>query len=145
MTPALKTRFSLAQLLTLTAAVAVSCVVLMNENEWLRAAYVTASLGILLNALIAAIFSRGQRQVFSIGFIAGAVFCGTAGLYSAGFTLPYLLSIELQKWIKQSASHPPSDMHFAIVMGISWTIATATMSGFLACKWRATRADGEQR
>jgi hypothetical protein len=142
MPPTLKARFSLAQLLMLTAAVAVSCVVLMNENEWLRAAYVTASLGILLNALIAAVFSRGERQAFFIGFLVGAVFCGTAGLYSAGFTLPYLLSVELHKWLKQSVSHPPSDMHFATVMGISWIMASAVASGCLACRWRAVRPGG---
>ena len=68
-----KTRYSLAELLLLTAAVAVFCVVLMNDNKWLRATYVTASLGVLLNAFIAAIFARGQRQAFALGFVVGAL------------------------------------------------------------------------
>src|SRR6187549_3777670 len=84
--PTYKARFSIAQLLLLTTGVAVFCVVLMNENEWLRATYVTIALGIVLNALIAAIFARGQRQAFSLGFIVGCLFFALATPYTTGVT-----------------------------------------------------------
>ena len=130
----LKTRFSLTELLLLTAGVAVFCVVLMNENKWLRATYVTASLGVLLNALIAAIFARGNRQAFAIGFVVGTLFCGPAA-YSAAFTLPYLLSMELHTLLKQTVATPPSDEHFWIVMSVFWIMLTAASAGFIGRWW----------
>jgi hypothetical protein len=134
-----KSRFTIAQLLLLTAGVAVFCVVLMNENKWLRATYVTASLVIALNALIAAIFARGEQQAFAIGFVVGTLFFGVAA--NGGiFTLPFLLTLELQKWITSFTTSPPSDEHFGVVMGIFWAMLTAASSGLLGQRWHRSVA-----
>lgn len=134
-----KNSFTIAHLLLLTAGVAVFCVVLMNENKWLRATYVTASLVIALNALIAAIFARGEQQAFSIGFVAGILFFGVAA-NGGTFTLPYLLSVELQNWIASVVATPPSDEHFGIVLGIFWVMLTAFSSGLLGQRWHRSVA-----
>jgi uncharacterized membrane protein len=136
-------RFSIAQLLLLTTGVAVFCVVLMNENKWLRATYVTVSLGVALNALIAAIFARGERQAYSIGFVVGIAFFGLA-VYSAVFTLPYLLTMELHQWLKATVASPPSDEHFAVVTGVFWVMLTATTSGFVSRRWYARSTEAEK-
>jgi hypothetical protein len=138
-----KNSFTIAQLLLLTACVAVFCVVLMNDNKWLRATYVTAALVIALNALIAAIFARGEKQAFAIGFVVGiAFFCVAAN--GGVFTLPYLLSVELQSWIASFSSAPPSDEHFGVVVGIFWALLTAFTSGLVSQRWQRLVATQRQ-
>jgi hypothetical protein len=129
-----KTRFSLVELLLFTAAVAVFCVVLTNENKWLRAVYVTAALGFELRALIISIFARGERRAFALGYIVGTLFC-VPSAYAAAFTLPYLLTIELQTLLKNTVGSPPSDEHFAVVMVVFWVVLTGASAGYLGRWW----------
>lgn len=123
----------------MTAAVAVFCVVLMNDNKWVRATYVTAALAIEMNAWIAAIFARGERRAFAVGFVVGTFFCLPTA-YTAAFSLPYLLTLELQTLIKSTSTTPPSDEHFYVVMGVFWVALTATSAGYLARWWQRSVA-----
>ena len=125
--------FRIVHLLLLTALIAVFCVVLVNENEWLRATYVTCALGAVLNAAIAAIFARGERQAFAGGFIVGSFFFGVS-VYAATVTLPYLLTARLLDWM-QSASAAPSDDHYWIITTTTWVMLTASSSGLIARAW----------
>lgn len=137
-------RFSIAQLVAFTVGVAVFCFVLVNDNEWLRAAFVTAALCAAFHAVIAAIFTRGERQIFAIGFVLGTLFAG-ASAPAAGVTLPYVITVKLAEWIKQTMTSPPSDEHFLIVMGVFWALLAATSSAFVSLAWhRVYQAKLEQ-
>ncbi len=137
-------RFSIAQLFLFTVGVAVFCFVLVTDNEWLRAAYVTAALGAAFHALIAAIFTRGERQIFAIGFVLGILFSGAA-MPIAGVTLPGLITVELYKWISQAMATPPDDDHVMTVMIIFWVLLAATSSAYASLAWhRVYRARPEQ-
>lgn len=125
--------FRIVHLLLMTALIAVFCVVLVNENEWLRATYVTCALAAILNAAIAAIFARGGRQAFAGGFIVGSFFFGVS-VYAAVLTLPYLLTERFYDWL-QTASAAPSDDHYWIVTTTTWVMLTAASSGFIARAW----------
>jgi hypothetical protein len=126
-------RFRIVHLLLLTGIVAAFCVVLVNENEWLRATYVTGSLAVLLNAVIAAIFARGRRQAFAGGFVVGSFLFGLS-CYAAPVTLPYLLTARLYDWM-QATSVAPDDDHYWIVMATTWAMLMATSSGVVARGW----------
>jgi hypothetical protein len=127
-------RFSIAQILLLTASVAVFCFVLVNDNDWLLATYVTAALCIAFNAVIIGIFTRGERQIFAIGFVLGLVFTG-ASTPAASVTLPYLITIELHGWISQMSATPPKQDHFFIVMAVFWAMLAATSSACVSSAW----------
>lgn len=132
--------WTLAQLMLVTAGVAVFCVVLLNENQWLRATYVTAALSAGLNALVAAILARGERQAFAIGFVAGVAFFAASAL-AASVTLPFLLTMELLEWLRSARPTPPSEEHFYIVTSVFWVLLTAISSGYLGRWWyRAAQA-----
>lgn len=137
-------RFSIAQLFLFTVGVAFFCFVLVTDNDWLRAAYVTAALCLAFHAVIAAIFTRGERQIFAIGFVLGTLFAGAA-IPAAGVTLPFLITIKLIEWIKQTMASPPSDEHFMIVMGVFWALLSATSSAFVSLAWhRVYRGSAHQ-
>ncbi len=125
--------FTIVHLLLLTALIAVFCVTLVNENEWLRATYVTCALGAVLNAPIAAIFARGERQAFAGGFIAGSFLFGVS-VNAAAATLPYLLTLRLYDWMK-AASAAPSEEHYWIITTTTWVMLTAVSSGLIARAW----------
>ena len=126
----------------LTMAIAVFCVVLMNDNPWLRAALMTSAAGITLNAMIAMILARGERQAFSIGFVVGTVFF-YLGAYGYEFMLPYLITVRLHELMKEIVVSMPDDDHFFLVMGTFWFLMTTFASGAIACRWyRSVQAAG---
>jgi hypothetical protein len=140
-------RFSIAQIFLFTIGVAVFCFILVTDNPWLRATYVTAALAIALQALIAAIFTRGERQIFAIGFVLGLVFAG-ASTPAASVTLPFLITIELHDWLEAGMATPPGEEHFMIVMTVFWVLLAATSSAFLSLVWhrvyRATPGQNDE-
>ncbi len=129
-----RTRYTIIQLLLLTMFAGFFCAVLMNDNEWLRATLVTAALGMGLNALLAAIFARGQRQAFAIGYVAGTVFFGLS-INAYAVTLPFLLTVELRKWIEATSPTPPGEEHFVVIMSVFWITLTAIVSGRIGQAW----------
>lgn len=135
-------RFRIKHLLLLTALVAVFCVALVNENEWLRATYVTCALASLFNAAVAAIFARGERQAFAVGYVVGS-FLFALSAYAATVTLPFLLTMKLYDLMKE-ASIAPSDEHYWIITITAWAVITATSSGIIArtfhCRAQAERS-----
>jgi hypothetical protein len=126
-------RFKISHLLLVTTLIAIFCVVLVKENEWLRAAYVTCALAALLNAANAAIFARGERQAYATGFMVGSGLFAVFG-YAAPLTLPYLLTVRLYDWMK-AASVAPDDEHYWIVTITGWAFLTAMSSGMIARGW----------
>lgn len=66
-------RFSMKSLLVASALVAAGCAALFYPNEYLTTGFSTATLGVILLALTAAVVSRGATRAYWAGF---AIFGG---------------------------------------------------------------------
>ncbi len=137
-----KARFSIFQMMAGTVIVAVFCAALFNENQWWRATLGTITMGMILNALLAAIFSNGERRAFSLSYFVGAVFF-LPGLYTYAASLPYLLTITLMDLIGGYTSSGPKRENFLIVAGIFWMQITCLSSAMIGRVWYR-RAIAEQ-
>ncbi len=140
-----KTRFSVKQLMVATVVIAVFSVALFNDNEWWRATLGTITMAMILNSLLAAIFTKGERWAFSLGYFVGAIFF-TFGVYTYPASLPYLLTVKANEFVKAYASSPPSEENFMIVALIFWVQVTCYSSGIAGRFWyRRTLAEKTAR
>ena len=122
-----------------TIVIAVFSAALVHENEWLRAFLGTLTMGMILNAMLASIFSRGEIRAKSLSFFLGAIFF-LFGLYSYIASLPYLVTIKLFEFLEASSTTTPDDENFFIVAGIFWLQATCHLSAMMGLRWyRASR------
>ena len=136
-----KTRFSVLQLMVATVVIAVFSVALFNDNEWWRATLGTITMAMILNALLASIFTKGERWAFSLSYFVGAVFF-TFGVYTYAASLPYLLTVKAYELVKAYASSPPNNENFLIVAVIFWIQITCYSSGIVGRAWyRKTLAE----
>lgn len=136
-----KTRFSLSNLMVATVFFAVFSVALFNDNEWVRATLGTVTMAMILNSLLAAIFTHGPRRAFSLSYFVGAVFF-TIGLYTYVASLPYLLTMKAFEFVEAYASKPPNQENFLIVASIFWIQVTCYSSGIVGRSWyRRTLAE----
>jgi hypothetical protein len=136
-----KTRFSVLQLMFATVVIAVFSVALFNDNQWWRATLGTITMAMILNSLLAAIFTKGERWAFSLSYFVGALFFAL-GVYTYVVSLPYLLTLKALEFVKAYASSPPSDENFLIVAVIFWIQVTCYSSGIVGRKWyRRTLAE----
>jgi hypothetical protein len=139
-----KTRFSVLQLMVATVVIAVFSVALFNDNEWWRATLGTVTTAMILNALLAAIFTKGERWAFSLSYFVGAVFFAF-GVYTYVASLPYLLTVKAYELVKAYASSPPNEENFMIVAIIFWIQITCYSSGIVGRAWyRKTLAEKTQ-
>ena len=133
-----KLKFSIVQLLLVTTGIALFLVVLLNENEWLRATYCTVLLGILLHECVAAICARGERQYFSLGFV-----CCFPIYYISVFayavTLPYLITVKSYEVLEALTVNVPSEDHYVGVMSSLWVLLTSYTLGRLGQYWYRRR------
>ena len=72
-------QFSLRHLLVAVASIAVACTALLNANVWWVGGIWLCTIGLLVLALLAAIFRRGERQAFWVGFAIAGWLCIVAG------------------------------------------------------------------
>ena len=128
------TRFSVLQLMFATVIIAVWSVALFNDNQWWRATLGTITMAMILNALLAAIFTQGERWAFSLSYFVGALFF-SLGVYTYVATLPYLLTLKALELVKSYASSPPKDENFLIVAAIFWLQITCYSSGIVGRAW----------
>lgn len=135
-------RFSVLNLMAVTVVTALFCVALFNDNQWWRATLGTITTAMILNALLAGVFMRGERQAYSLSYFIGAVFFAT-GVYTYSISLPYLLTVKVLELSKAFASHPPSDDNYYIVAAIFWLQVTCFSSAYLGRLWYRRRL-GEQ-
>lgn len=136
-----KTRFSVLQLMAATVVIAVFSVALFNDNEWWRATLGTITTAMILNALLAAIFTKGERWAFSLSYFVGAVFF-TVGAYTYVASLPFLLTVKAYEFVEAYASSPPNEQNFMIVAVIFWIQITCYASGIVGRSWyRKTLAE----
>ena len=134
-------RFSVLQLMVATVVIAIFCVALFNDNEWWRATLGTITMAMILNALLAAIFTHGERWAFSLSYFVGALFF-SLGLYTYVASLPYLLTLKALELVKAYASSPPKDQNFLIVASIFWLQVTCYSSAIVGRTWyRRTLAE----
>ncbi len=136
-----KARFSVLQLMLATVVIAVFSVALFNDNQWWRATLGTITMAMILNSLLAAIFTKGERWAFSLSYFLGALFV-MFGAYTYVASLPYLLTMKSLEFVKAYASSPPDDENFLIVAVIFWIQVTCYSSGMVGRTWyRRTLAD----
>ena len=139
-----KARFSVLQLMFATVVIAVFSVALFNDNQWWRATLGTITMAMILNALLAAIFTKGERWAFSLSYFVGALFF-LLGIYTYVASLPYLLTLKALEFVKAYASSPPEDENFLIVAGIFWLQVTCYSSGLVGRVWyRRTLAENAE-
>ena len=110
-----------------TVIIAVWSVALFNDNQWWRATLGTITMAMILNALLAAIFTQGERWAFSLSYFVGALFF-SLGVYTYIASLPYLLTLKALELVKAYASSPPKDENFLIVAAIFWLQITCYSS-----------------
>jgi len=107
--------------------VAIFCEALFNNNQWWRATLITITTGMILNSLLAAIFTNGERRAFSLSYFVGAIFFAL-GVQTYVVSLPYLLTVEVAvealEWYKAYAPNPPDEENFSIVATIFWLQVT---------------------
>lgn len=72
-------QFSLRHLLIAVAFVAVACTALLNANVWWVGGIWLITIGALVVGVLAAVFRRGERQAFWIGFAIVGWLCIAAG------------------------------------------------------------------
>ena len=125
-------RFSIIYLMFGTTVIAVFCAALFNESQWWRATLGTISMALILNSLLAAIYSRGERRVFSLSYFLGAVFF-VPGMYTYMASLPYLITINLMDLLGVLAG--PRRGNFMVVATIFWLQLTCLSSGFIGLRW----------
>jgi hypothetical protein len=136
-----KTRFSVLQLMVATVVIAIFSVALFNDNQWWRATLVTITMAMILNSLLASIFTKGERWAFSLSYFVGAVFFAL-GVYTYAVSLPYLLTIKAYEFVKAYASSPPNNENFMIVACVFWIQSTCYSSGVVGRVWyRRTLAE----
>jgi hypothetical protein len=136
-----KTRFSVLQLMAATVVTAVFSVALFSDNQWWRATMGTITMAMILNALLAAIFTKGERWAFSLSYFVGALFFPIS-VYTYVVSLPYLLTIKAYEIVKAYASSPPNEENFLIVATIFWIQVTCYTSGIVGRGWyRRTLAE----
>ncbi len=128
------TRFSVFQLMLATVVFAVFSVALFNDNQWWRATLGTVTMAMILNALLASIFTKGERWAFSLSYFVGALFF-TLGIYTYVVSLPYLLTVKAYELVKAYASNPPNEENFMIVATIFWIQVTCYSSGIVGRIW----------
>lgn len=125
-------RYSVRQLMQQTAIASLFFAALLHENQWWRATLGTVTIAMIFNELLAIIYASGTRRAFAIGH-SMAAFLLPFSLYAAGFTLPYLITLELLKWIK--SIQPIDETNFYVVMGIFWVQVACRASGTLGMYW----------
>jgi len=72
-------QFSLRHLLVAVAFVAIACVALLNANPWWVRGTWLAAVGLSFVAVLQAIFRRGERRAFWLGFAIAGWLCIVAG------------------------------------------------------------------
>lgn len=138
-------RFSVLQLMLVTVITALFSVALFTDNQWWRATLGTITTAMILNSLLAAIFTRGERRAFSLSYFVGSVFFAI-GVYTYMVSLPYLLTIKALELVKAYATNPPSDENFLIVATIFWIHVTCYSSGLAGRAWyRHTQTSLDKR
>jgi hypothetical protein len=123
-----------------TVVSALFCVALFNDNEWWRATLGTITTAMILNALLAGVFLRGERQAYSLSYFLGAVFFAT-GIYTYAISLPYLITVKVLELSKALATHPPSEENFFVVATIFWLQVTCFSSAYLGRLWYRRRLE----
>ena len=120
--------------------IAMFCMGAMTESPWWRASLMTMALCLFLNAIIASIICRGQKQAFALGYMASSFFYLMA-LYAmlAIETLPLLLTQLLYGKIIIYCSTPPPEEHFYMVAGMFWAVACGYGGGIMASRWYRKR------
>jgi hypothetical protein len=126
------TRFSIIHMMIGMAIIAVFCAALFNESRWWRATLGTVTSGMILNSLLAAIFSVGERRAFSLSYFVGALFF-VMGIYTYVASLPYLITISLMEWIGDYAG--PRRENFLVVSSLFWLQVTCIGSAFIGRLW----------
>ena len=129
-----KARFSVSQLMIAAVVVALFCESLFNNNEWWRATLVTITTGMVLNSLLAAIFTTGERRAYSLSYFVGALFFAL-GVYTYSMSLPYLLTVKAFDWMQAYAPTPPDEENFYIVTTTFWLQITCYSSAFVGRFW----------
>jgi hypothetical protein len=129
-----RVRYSILQLMLGMIIVAVLCASLLNQSPWYRATLGTLTSGMILNAVLASLFSTGERRAFALSYFIGAIFFLT-GLYTYAVSLPYLLTLEFQKWLTAFSSVPVDQENFLIVAAIFWLQLTCLASGIIGRAW----------
>ncbi len=129
-----KARFSVSQLLVATSVVALICESLFNNNQWWSATLGTITMGMILNSLLTAIFTKGERWAFSLSYFVGALFF-SLGLYTYVASLPYLLTLKAMEMAKTYAPNPPDENNFLIVAAIFWLQLTCYSAGIVGRMW----------
>ncbi|MCA9194893.1 MAG: hypothetical protein KDB03_24145 [Planctomycetales bacterium] len=127
-------RFSIRQLLLATAIVALFCVAFVTENPWWRATLGTLTMGMLLNALVAAIFARGEQRAYSLSFFLGAVFF-FFGFYTYMVSLPYMITIKFYDYLSNSLPVQPDEENFMLVAIIFWLQVLCLTTAQLGLAW----------
>lgn len=123
---------------------AVFCAAALTDNEWLRASLGSITSAMIVNAMLQAIFTRGEQRAFALSFFLGAVFFGPS-LYTAIASLPYLLTMRLVEVLKSMGmlSGSDSQQNFLILATIFWLQFVCYASGFTGRYWyrRTQQAD----
>lgn len=130
-----KARFTVLQLMAATVVIAVFCVALFTDNSWWRATLGTISMAMLLNSLLAAIFTHGERRAFSLSYFVAALFFFSVGVYGHTVSLPYLLTLKAFEVLEAHGAHPPNKENFLIVAGIFWLQLTCYSSALVGRGW----------
>jgi hypothetical protein len=137
----IKRSFGLWELMIVMALVAVYCSGLFIQNEWVRASLGTITAASILNAMLAAIYSRGERRVFALSYFLGAVFFPVA-CYGYMASLPFLLTQKLYEICDSLSPGSFKGENFWIVATVFWLQFSCTASGFLGLAWhRSTIAE----
>ncbi len=132
--PRHRVRYSILQLMLGMIIVAFFCASLLNQSPWYRATLATLTSGMILNAVLASLFTTGERRAFALSYFIGAIFFLT-GIYTYAVSLPYLLTMEFQKWLTAFSSVPVDQENFLIVAAIFWLQITCLASGIIGGAW----------
>jgi hypothetical protein len=126
-----------------TVVAAVFCAALFTDNAWWRATLGTVTMAMILNALLAAIFTKGERWAFSLSYFVGALFF-TIGIYTYVASLPYMLTVKAYELVQAFASNPPNEQNFMIVATIFWIQVTCYSSGIVGRVWYRRTASAKE-
>jgi uncharacterized membrane protein len=129
-----RTRFSILHLLFGMSVVALFVASLLNQSPWYRATLGTLTSGMILNAILASLFTTGERRALALSYFIGAIFFG-AGMYTYVVSLPYLLTVEFLPWLSSFSSVPIDEENYLIVAAIFWLQVTCMASAIIGRAW----------
>lgn len=136
--------YGIVHLMLLTLVVALFCVASMADSPWWRATLTTLDLCLFLNAIIASIILRGERQAFALGYAVASVFFLMSLYTLVGIeTLPLMITQALWTHMASISMSPPPEEHFYIVAALFWAFSCGYFGGMLAKRWHRKRIAAE--